>query len=66
LLVLALPYGPQARELMARSYPRLFGNSYELTLRGYEQWLARVNQLDSLDAFTEYMDPRYRRWIMED
>ena len=63
LLVLGLPYGPQAREALARSYPGLFGHGYELTLRGYRRWLVRQGLTDSGEAFTRYMDGRYQRWV---
>ena len=62
LVVLGLPYGPQAREHLARSFPDLFGHSRS-TLRGYERWLARTGSYDSLDRFARFMDQRYRRWI---
>ena len=63
LLVLGLPYGPQARERLAEAYPALFGRAYGLTLRGYERWLIQQNTPDGLEAFARYMDGRYRRWV---
>jgi hypothetical protein len=65
LLASGLPYGPQAREQLARAYPDLFGNAYSSTLRGYERWLARQGARDSLEAFAGYMDGRYRRWATD-
>ena len=62
LLLLGLPYGPQAREQLARAHPDLFGRSSS-TLRGYERWLARSGTSDTLEAFASFMDTRYRRWI---
>jgi hypothetical protein len=62
LLAMGLPYGPQAREQMALTYPDLFGYSRS-TLRGYERWLGRTASSDTVDAFTRFMDTRYRRWL---
>jgi hypothetical protein len=64
LLVLGLPYGPQARERIARANPDLFGLSNS-TLRGYERWLARTNFEDTCETFAEFMGERYRRWLDE-
>jgi hypothetical protein len=64
LLVLGLPYGPQARERIARAHPDLFGHS-ESTLRGYDRWLARAQVDDACESFAQYMDERYKRWIAE-
>ena len=62
LIVLGIPYGPQARERLARAYPDLFGQS-DSTLRGYGRWLARSDGIDTPEAFAEFMDDRYKRWI---
>jgi hypothetical protein len=62
LVLLGLPYGPQAREQLARAHPDLFGQSSS-TLRGYERWLAHSGTSDTLEAFAHFMDRRYRRWI---
>jgi hypothetical protein len=62
LLVLGLPYGPQAREHLARTFPELFGHSGS-TLRGYQRWLARTGRADTREGFARFMDQRYRRWI---
>jgi hypothetical protein len=62
LILLGLPYGPQARERLAQAHPDLFGRSYS-TLRGYERWLAHSDTSDTLEAFAHFMDRRYRRWI---
>lgn len=64
LVVLGLPYGPQARERLARAYPDLFGRS-GATLRGYERWLLRTARRDTLETFAHFMDERYRRWLRE-
>ncbi len=64
LVLLGLPYGPQARERLAQAHPDLFGRSCS-TLRGYERWLARSGTIDSLEAFSRFMDQRYRRWISD-
>ena len=63
LLVAGLPYGPQAREAMAQTFPALFGRAYRHTVRGYERWLARAGLEDSCETFTRFMDQRYRRWV---
>jgi hypothetical protein len=62
LVLLGLPYGPQARERLAQAHPDLFGRSSS-TLRGYERWLAHSGTSDTLEAFAHFMDRRYRRWI---
>jgi hypothetical protein len=62
LVVFGLPYGPQARERMARAHPDLFGHS-DSTLRGYERWLARLSLDDTCESFASFMDERYNRWI---
>ena len=62
LVVLAIPYGPQARERLSRAYPDLFGQS-DSTLRGYARWLVRTGSGDTLEAFAQFMDERYKRWI---
>jgi hypothetical protein len=62
LLAAGLPYGPQARQRLAQAYPDLFGHAYPSTLRGYERWLARRGARDSLEAFSAFMEGRYRRW----
>ena len=62
LLMLGLPYGPQARERLASEHPELFGRSYS-TLRGYERWVARNGGSDTLEAFARFMDKRYKRWV---
>jgi hypothetical protein len=62
LLVLGLPYSPQARERIARAHPELFGHSNS-TLRGYERWLARSSLGDTCESFTRYMEGRYKRWL---
>ncbi len=61
LVVLGLPYGPQAREELARALPELFGRS-RVTLSGYQRWLARNATVDSLERFSEFMEARYQRW----
>jgi hypothetical protein len=66
LLSLGLPYGPQARERLAQAYPGLFGRAYHLTLRGYVRWLGLRAEPDSLEAFAQYMEARYRRWLGAD
>ena len=62
LVVLGLPYGPQAREQLAAAHPELFGRSRS-TLRGYERWIVRTEGGDTCEAFAQFMDERYRRWI---
>jgi hypothetical protein len=62
LLLLGLPYGPQARERLASEHPDLFGRSLS-TLRGYERWVARNGGSDTLEAFARFMDERYKRWV---
>jgi hypothetical protein len=62
LLLLGLPYGPQARERLASEHPDLFGRSFA-TLRGYERWVERNGGNDTLEAFAQYMDGRYKRWV---
>jgi hypothetical protein len=62
LLTQGLPYGPQAREHLAQSYPDLFGRS-SATLRGYDKWLVRTSRPDSSEAFAAYMEQRYNRWV---
>lgn len=62
LFALGLPYGPQARERIARQHPELFGHSNS-TLRGYERWLARGGVADTGDAFARFMEERYQRWL---
>jgi hypothetical protein len=64
LLVLGLPYGPQARERIAQAHPELFGHSHS-TLRGYERWLARGNFGDTVESFAHYMGERYKRWLSD-
>ncbi len=61
LVVLGLPYGPQAREQLARALPALFGQS-NVTLSGYQRWLARNAAVDTLERFSEFMETRYQRW----
>jgi hypothetical protein len=62
LVALGLPYGPQARDHIARAHPDLFGHSGS-TLRGYERWLARTSAGDTCESFASFMDERYRRWV---
>jgi hypothetical protein len=62
LVLLGLPYGPQARERLAAAHPDLFGLS-AATLRGYESWRARSGLSDTREAFAHFMDARYRRWV---
>jgi len=62
LIVLGLPYGPQAREELARALPDLFGRS-RVTLRGYQRWLARNAAVDTLERFADFMERRYQRWL---
>jgi hypothetical protein len=62
LIVLGLPYGPQAREELARALPDLFGRS-RVTLRGYQRWLGRNATVDTLERFAEFMETRYQRWL---
>jgi len=64
LHVLGLPYGPQARERIARRHPELFGHSNS-TLRGYARWLARADIPDTSDAFAQFMEERYQRWLSD-
>jgi hypothetical protein len=61
LVILGLPYGPQAREELARALPDLFGQS-RVTLSGYQRWLARNAMVDTLERFAEFMETRYQRW----
>jgi len=61
LVILGLPYGPQAREELARALPDLFGRS-PVTLSGYQRWLARNAMVDTLERFAEFMETRYQRW----
>jgi hypothetical protein len=62
LILLGLPYGPQARERLAQAHPDLFGHS-AATLRGYERWRLRGGLSDTREAFANFMDARYRRWV---
>lgn len=63
LLLLGLPYGPQAREQLAQALPALFGRS-GATLSGYRRWLARNARQDTLDNFADFMEARYQRWLL--
>jgi hypothetical protein len=62
LVVLGLPYGPQAREKLALALPTLFGRS-NATLNGYERWRDREARLDTPASFAQYMDGRFKRWF---
>ena len=62
LVVFGLPYGPQSRERLAHVLPEVFGRS-GATLVGYQRWLATNGKFDTLDAFAEFMEPRYQRWL---
>ena len=62
LVLMGLPYGPQARQQLAHTLPDLFGRS-NVTLSGYEHWLARNAKLDTVGTFAEFMEPRYQRWL---
>ena len=64
LVLLGLPYGPQARQQLAQALPDLFGRS-AATLSGYPRWLARNSRSDSIDNFADYMETRYQRWILQ-
>ena len=61
LIALGLPYGPQARQALARALPDLFGHS-GVTLSGYRRWLVRTRRADDADSFAVYMEARYQRW----
>ncbi|GAC1318346.1 MAG: hypothetical protein NVSMB2_13070 [Chloroflexota bacterium] len=61
LIALGLPYGPQARARLAAAVPELFGRS-SATLIGYERRLEVSKRLDTLEEFSTFMAPRYRRW----
>lgn len=59
-----LVYGPPSREAFARAHPLLCGRAYEVTLRGYERWLARTDSLDDLDTFGAYLAGRFERSLL--
>jgi hypothetical protein len=59
-----LAYGPVGREAFARAHPWLFGRAYEVTLRGYERWLARGHLLDDLETFAAYLTGRFERALL--
>jgi hypothetical protein len=61
LVALGLPYGPQARARLAAALPELFGRS-SAALIGYERRLEVSQRPDTLDEFSAFMAPRYRRW----
>ena len=59
-----LAHGQESRSRLVQSYPGLFGRSGELARRGYQRWLERERLPDSIETFARYVEPRYRRWLL--
>lgn len=58
-----ITYSPAAREAFVRRHPVLFGHAYEVTLRGYENWLLRHRFVDNLERFATFAALRHERWL---
>lgn len=56
-----LEYCADSRAAFAQAHPGLCGRAYQVTLRGYEHWLARDGANDTLEMFARYLSPRFDR-----
>jgi len=56
-------YDRSAREAFVRAHPALFGQAYEVTLRGFERWQLRHRVSDTVDGFAHYIATRHQRWL---
>src|SRR5579862_4830285 len=56
-------YCRESLESFARSHPGLFGQAYDVTLRGYERWRTRESLEDSVESFAHYLVERHERWL---
>jgi hypothetical protein len=54
-------YCAYSRDAFVRAHPALCGRACDVTLRGYERWLARTGLSDELEAFASYLAPRLER-----
>src|SRR3974390_2469823 len=65
LAATGLTYNRTAREDFARSHPELFGQAYDVTLRGYDRWRGQRCLADNMQAFALYLTWRHERWLAQ-
>lgn len=58
-----MEYCAASRAAFAQAHPGLCGHAYDVTLRGYERWLARDGARDGLEMFARYLSPRFERSV---
>jgi len=55
-------HGASAVRDFVRAHPFMFGASADVTVGGYERWLARSKSPDRPETFAAYIATRYERW----
>lgn len=63
LAATGVAYDQSARLAFVRAHPALFGQAYEVTLRGFERWQLRHRVSDSVEGFAHYIATRHQRWL---